>query len=162
MCCLFYFILFFCLFFFFSFSVLLEYFLPCCCTVAAADVSLLFRYFRVEPRFSRWFNLFFELLWTLRGFYRRPLATVLLCYFLFVLASLMTEMLAVRLSQQPPRATPERFSSCLVLAMSSRYYAILVWLPGLFCVFSFGIFFVGSYCLDSCFLPSQVFPPPRF
>ena len=82
--------------FVFSFSVLLEYFLPCCCAVAAADVSLLFRYFRVEPRFSRLFNLFSELLWTLRGFYRRPLATVLLCYFFCVLASLMTEMLAVR------------------------------------------------------------------
>ena len=92
-CCLF----FFCFCFVFSFSVLLEYFLTCCCTVAAADVSLLFRYFRVEPRYSRWFNLFFELLWT-RGFYRRPLATVLLCYYLFVLALVMTETLAVRLS----------------------------------------------------------------
>ena len=97
--CVFFFVV--CCFFsflFFSFSVLLEYFLPCCCTVAAADVSLLFRYFRVEPRYSRWFNLFFELLWTLRGFYRRPLATVLLCYYLFVLALVMTETLAVRLS----------------------------------------------------------------
>ena len=36
-------------FFFFPFSVLLESSLPCCCAVAAADVSLLFRYFRVEP-----------------------------------------------------------------------------------------------------------------
>jgi len=80
--------------------------------------------------------------------------------FLIVLASLMTATLAVRLSQQPPRATSERFSSCLVLAMSSRYYAILVWLPGLFCVFYFGIFFVGSYCLDSCFAVAGVSASP--